>query len=60
MRGPCRPEEPLMDTMYRFDLSGIRCLRYLRLKVGRDSKLTVLVGDGPMGRTAALEGLALI
>ena len=49
-----------MDTMYRFDVSSIRCLRYLRIKLGVEQPLTVLVGDGPMGRSSALEGLALL
>ena len=49
-----------MDTMYRFDVSSVRCLRYLRVKLGVEQPLTVLVGDGPMGRTSALEGLALL
>ena len=48
-----------MDTLYRLVLSSIRCLGYLSLKFGPESKLTVLVGDGPAGRSAALEGLAL-
>ena len=49
-----------MDTLCRFDVSSIRCLRYLRVKLGRDQPLTVLLGDGPMGRSSALEGLALL
>jgi hypothetical protein len=49
-----------MDIIFRFILSGIRCLRSLGLKLGRDCKLTVLVGDGPTGRSAVLEGLALV
>ena len=49
-----------MDTLCRFDVSSIRCLRYLRVKLGRDQPLTVLLSDGPMGRSSALEGLALL
>ena len=49
-----------MDSIYRFFLSGLRCVAFLPLKLGPECKLTVLVGDGPMGRTAALEGLALV
>ena len=36
-----------MDRMYRFDVSSIRCLRYLRIKLGVEQPLTVLVSDGP-------------